>query len=377
MTIHQYPFRIAMATSSLGRGGAEKQFVYMARALHEAGVDLRVFYFGAGGFYEKTLRSIGVRVFDHSHQGKAIRILWSMIQAQRAFRPHIVMAGQFGDIIHAGIAGRVSGAITIAGVRNDGFWEFNEYRRRIWLMRRLPHALLANSHRAEQNLTTLGIDPQSVKVLTNVIDLQDFDHQSASPISLPFASDRIVVAAIGRLNRDKRFDRVLDVLALLRNSVPPMIGLIVGKDQGVKVALENRARTLGLLRDHLVFMGESDNVPALLKHCHILLQSSDYEGFPNTILEAMAARLPVVTTPAGDAPRVVENGLTGYVVDFENTKGMAERVLQLARSTELRRQLGEAGRQRVEEHHTFPRLSQRLFDIFRELAEQHRAKSVF
>ena len=297
-----------------------------------------------------------------------------MIRAQLAFRPHIMMAGQFGDVIHAGIAGRVSGALTIAGVRSDGFWEMNTYRRRIWLMRRLPQALVANSYKARENLSSLGINPQCVKILTNVIDLQDFDSRSAQPISIPVEPGRIVVAAIGRLNRDKRFDRVLDAVALARNSVPPVTCLIVGKDRGAKAPLEERARALGLLRDRLVFMGESDNVPALLKQSHMLLHSSDYEGFPNTILEAMAARLPVITTPAGDAPRLVENGRTGYVVDFDDTNGMGERILQLARSAELRRQLGEAGRQRVEEHHSFPRLSNRLFGIFHTLAVQQQRK---
>ncbi len=365
-----------MATQSLVRAGAEKQFVYMARALHEAGVDVRVFYLGAGGYYEKTLRSLGIPVFNLFHSGRPLWIQWAMIRAQRAFRPHIVLAGQFGDIIHAGIAGRVSGALTIAGVRSDGIWEMNRYRRRIWLMRRLPHALVANSYNAVRNLVTLGLNPQHLKVLTNVIDLQDFDHQSDQPISIPVGPGRIIVAAVGRLNHDKRFDRVLDVLALLRNCTLPVTGLIVGRDQGAKLPLEEKAKALGLQGDRLIFMGESENIPALMKRCHILLHTSDYEGFPNTILEAMAARLPVITTPVGDAPKLVENGRTGYIVDFENAKDMAERTLQLVRSVDQRRQLGEAGRQRLEAEHDFSHLSKRLFGIFHTLADQQRWKNL-
>src|SRR5579862_6273420 len=234
MKCRQATLRIAMATSSLVRAGAEKQFVYMARALHEAGVDVRVFFFGTGGFYENALRSVGIPIFELSYGEKPLLTLWAMIRAQLGFRPHIVMAGQFGDIIFAGLPGRLCGAMTVAGVRCDGYWEMARYRRRIWLMRRLPHALIANSYQAGQNLASLGINPQEVEILTNVIDLQDFDHQSTQPISMPIEPGRIVVAAIGRLSPQKRFDRVLDALALIRNAAPQAIGLIVGRDQGSK-----------------------------------------------------------------------------------------------------------------------------------------------
>lgn len=365
--------RVAIVVSSLGRGGAEKQLVYMAGALHKAGVDVRVFYSGTGGFYEKELRGMGIDVVDAYCAGRTLRSLWVVLRALQAFRPHIVMAGQFGEILYAGIAGRLSGALTIAGVRSDGFYEMNRVWYKRWLMQRLPHFLVANSYNAQRNLISMGMNSERVKVLQNVIDLTAFDRQSEQAASIAVPPDRILVAAVGRLHPEhKRFDRLLDAAALLPVSNPPVTILMVGRDQGAKAALEEKAKRLGLPPDRLVFAGESQNVPAVLKRCHMLVLTSDYEGFPNSVLEAMAARLPVITTPAGDSPRLVKDGITGYVVEFENPGAMAGRIVELAKFPELRKRMGEAGRVIVENQYDIRLLPDRLFAVFCDLAELQR-----
>jgi hypothetical protein len=88
----------------------------------------------------------------------------------------------------------------------------------------------------------------------------------------------------------------------------------------------------------------------------------------------MAARLPVVTTPAGDSAEVVQDDRTGYVVGFEDFKGLVDRIALLARSPELRRRLGDAGRKRVEEHYGLEHLPKRLLAIYREIAVEKACK---
>jgi glycosyltransferase involved in cell wall biosynthesis len=100
----------------------------------------------------------------------------------------------------------------------------------------------------------------------------------------------------------------------------------------------------------------------------MLVLSSDYEGFPNVILEAMASRRPVITTPAGDAAVVVQHGKTGYVVEPQDIQGMAAFMVQLAQAPLMRRNFGEAGRQRVEEFYNYESLSDRLTAIFQNFA---------
>jgi glycosyltransferase involved in cell wall biosynthesis len=108
----------------------------------------------------------------------------------------------------------------------------------------------------------------------------------------------------------------------------------------------------------------------LLARSALLVLSSDYEGLPNVVLEAMAARLPVITTPAGDAGVVVQHGQTGFVVQPDDHQSMAACMVKLAQSPSLRAELGKAGRQRVEQEYNYESLADRLVEIFRSFASQ-------
>jgi len=217
-----------------------------------------------------------------------------------------------------------------------------------------------------------GIKAQKIEVLPNVIDLMDFDVRTKLPSGVSFPADRMIAAAVGRLHPCKRFDRFLEALALARHSEPALAGVIAGADSGARIVLQDKANALGLRPPDLTFLGECGNVPALLAQAGFLVLTSEYEGFPNVILEAMAARLPVITTPAGDAALVVQHDKTGMVVAGADTQGMATFMVQLARSHSMRMRFGEAGRKRVEQEYNFESLSIRLLAIFQNFASQTR-----
>jgi glycosyltransferase involved in cell wall biosynthesis len=243
-------------------------------------------------------------------------------------------------------------------------------------MLRLAHGILPNSHGAKQTLASQGLNPQKMEVLANVLDLRDFDSRNALPYSSPLPSDRVVAAAVGSLQPCKRFDRFLDAMALARRVEPALAGVIAGRDLGAKAALQAKADALRLGPQDVNFLGECHNVPALLARTAMLVLASDSEGLPNVILEAMAARLPVITTPAGDAGLVVQHGRTGYVVEPDNIQGMADALIRLARSPETRTTFGEAGRQRVEQEYNYATLPDRLLAVFERFARQTRKVSL-
>jgi len=370
------PLRVALVTSSLRLAGAEKQTVYTARALLHAGIDVRLFYLGGGGYYETVLRQMGVPLSQIYAPNRPLVILAKLIRALCLFQPHIVLVNQFGDLLHGATAGRLCNALTLGSVRSDGWYELNAHGGLSQLMLRLAHGFVANSCRARQNLVPRGIKPQKIEVLPNVIDLQDFDARSTLSLRLSLPAGRVIAAAVGRLHSCKRFDRFLEALALARRSEPALAGVIAGADCGPRTALQERANALGLMPPDLTFLGECDRIPALLARAGLLVLSSDYEGFPNVILEAMAARLPVITTPAGDASLVVQHGKSGYVVEREDIQGMAAFMVQLARSASMRVNFGEAGRKRVEQEYNYESLAGRLIAIFHSFTAQQRRASL-
>ncbi len=362
--------RIALVASSLRLAGAEKQFCYMARALFEAGIDLRVFYLGAGDHYQKVLTEAGISLRQVFSRGWPLLMLGRLTKELAAFRPDIVLASQFGDLVFAGPAGRLCRALVLGGIRSDGLYELRTSGRRWGVLLRLAHGLIANSHRAKDNLVSLGIDARKVAVVPNVIDLADFDSKAAMSFVKPAPAGRPMITAVGSLHRCKRFDRFLDGLALARQQEPNLFGAIAGQDVGERAALEGKAKKLGLIPEHVAFLGECNHIPTLLTHSRLLVSCSEYEGFPNVILEGMAARVPVLATPAGDAARIVEDGQTGYLLKHDDPHGMADCMIRIARDPVLRARMGEAARKQVEQNYNLKSLAPRLLSVFSDFAQK-------
>ncbi len=362
--------RVAVVTSSLKLAGAEKQTVYLSRALVEAGLDTVVFHLGEGGHYEPVLRQMGIAPVRIFRQNRPLSILARLGWALCRYRPAVVFAPQFGDLLQAGLAGRLSRALVLGGVRSDGFYELNSQGRRSPFMLRLAHGLVANSHRAARNLVSRGIALSKIKILPNVLDLQDFDTRSQQPPPIAIPAGRVVAVAVGSLQPCKRLDRFLSALALARRQAPSLLGVIAGADCGSRPALEQAARELGLWPHHVVFAGECHNVPALLAQAGFLVLCSEYEGFPNVILEAMAAGLPVISTPGGDAARLVLPGRTGFVVEGAQIEALARSMAELARDPGTRARFGAEGRGLVAREYSYETLSGRLLRVVCDFAAQ-------
>ena len=365
--------RVALIAGLVGERGAEKQLVYMARALDDAGVEVRIYSLKKEvGFYGPLLGSRGLEPVWVGKSRHPFMRLAALSAELRRYAPDIVQATHFYTNLYATIAGRLAGSITIGCSRNDVFSEVRDcggWGR--WLLR-MPSFLLVNSHAAKRNAESLNLNPDDIQVIANVVDLQDFDARHAGPAPSLAAPGQSVAIAVGRLFAQKRFDRFLVALARARNAAPNLKGVIVG-DGPEGPELQRQAQALNLGPESLTFLGRRTDVPALLRHADMLVLTSDHEGFPNVVLEAMGARLPVITTPAGEADLVVQHGETGYLVPFDATEEMAACMARLANSPDLRRQLGAAGRHRVELHYSYDNLAGRLLSIYRHIAvHRHR-----
>jgi len=361
--------RVALLAGTLAQGGAEKQLVYMAQALYRAGIDVRIYALTRDEFYEAVLRSSGVAPVWVGQFGSPPLRLAAITAALREFRPHVLQSTHFYTNLYVSGAAWPHGAIAIGAVRNDTTFDVAANGRwGRWLLR-APPALIVNSEAARRNAEALGVDGRSIHVVPNVIRLPEFDAGASGPRPASLRPDRVVVSGVGRLVSAKRFDRFIAALALARREAPELAGILIGEGPEQE-ALRDAAAAHGLLPEGVLFLGRRDDVPALLRQADVHLLTSDHEGFPNVVLEAMAAGLPVITTPAGDAGVVVTEGATGYVVPGDDIEGMAERMVRLARSPDLRRRLGTAGRRRVEEHYSFDQLGDRLLSTYRAVAER-------
>jgi glycosyltransferase involved in cell wall biosynthesis len=337
--------RVAFLAGTLGQGGAEKQLFYMVRALQEEGVTVFVYSLTKGEFYEKKFVEIGCPpVFLGKHPTPPRRLLTVLKQTIKD-RPHILQSAHFYGNLYVTLAGRAMRRLAIGAIRNNTYAEMKANN--IWgnPLLKSPPFMITNSSDANQIAKSMRSKPTAV--LPNVIDLAEFT-QSVSQVKNR-TTDNVVVTIISRLEKFKKTEDFLMALAILREN-------------------NQRIMELKLSPEGITFLGRRDDVPDLLAQADIFALTSQYEGCPNVLLEAMAASLPVVTTPAGEAKNIVENGVTGFVVPYSSPKDIASRILELASSQEMRTEMGNRGRQRVANHYSFDRLAGKLLSIYREFS---------
>jgi glycosyltransferase involved in cell wall biosynthesis len=158
-----------------------------------------------------------------------------------------------------------------------------------------------------------------------------------------------VVGALSRLAWKKGVRHLVEAMPRLVESVPDALALIAG-DGELRGELEAHARALGVA-DRVRFLGTRPDPLDLLAAFDVFVLPSVVEGMSNAVLEAMARSLPVVATDVGGNPEVVADGETGFIVRPADPAGLAAAIAKLLQAPELAREMGAAGRRRVEQRY--------------------------
>ncbi len=163
----------------------------------------------------------------------------------------------------------------------------------------------------------------------------------------------------------KRTDDVLAALRRLRELGVDACLCLVG-DGPEREAIEQRAYELGVVR-HTYFLGYQEDVAPFYAAFDALILPSANEGTPVSAIEALAGRRPVVATRVGGVPDVVRDEVDGFLVEPGDVDAMAERLARLAADPQLRRRMGEAGRERVLQRYAVERLLDDVDRLYRSL----------
>lgn len=250
-------------------------------------------------------------------------------------------------------------------------------REHAWLARRVCRnaaAMLASSHFTSRMIQGLGVPPERVRVIHPGVDPDRFRPDIVpSSIVSGLGATRPVLLSVGRLQRRKGHDVVIQAVAALRHDVPDISYLIAG-DGAERSRLEALAAALGV-SGHVHFLGSvpDSGLPALYAACDIFLMPNrddghDVEGFGIVFLEAAASGRPTIGGRSGGVPEAIADGETGLVIDGANPADVARAILTLATSSELRARMGQAGRARVQRAFTWSHASAQLQTFHEEMA---------
>ncbi len=351
--------RVAFIAGTLAPGGSERQMWYLAKSLGQAGQKTRLCSLTRDAYYETEFRRIGIEAAWVGRFRNPVARVASIVSSLRAFRPHVVQSMHSFANLYAVLAARALGAMSFGALRCDLRLATKDNGRWTpWLVR-TPDALIVNSERIREQVIDAQLQvPDRVYYVANRIDSARFD-------ITPKPHTGIAAIFVGRLLPSKRLDCFLRALAIARTRAPELVALVAGDGSQLE-PMRGLAAELGV-DQAVTFLGMREDLPAWLAKSDMLVMASDSEGSPNVILESMAAGLPVITTPAGDADRLVRHGTTGFIVPFGDAGAIASHMVTLAGSRDLRRTLGEAARRIVTRDFGFDSLSAQYTAICRDV----------
>lgn len=202
----------------------------------------------------------------------------------------------------------------------------------------------------------------------------DFNRFSVKPSPERFKenfgiSDKIVLF-VGRLASNKGLSLLLDAALQVISQFNDVTFVLIGEDEGERKMLEKRAEKLGI-QEKIIFTGHITDDELLLSAysaCEVFVLPSEYEAFGLVLLEAMSCEKPCIATNVGGMPEVVENGRTGLLVEYGKPDVLANAIIQLLGDGEQRRDMGRAGRERVIENFTWPKIVDKIEEVYKELS---------
>jgi glycosyltransferase involved in cell wall biosynthesis len=343
---------------TLDRSGAEKQLTLLACNLPRDRFEVEVIALTRGGPYEDELRRAGVRVTVLGKRRKLdLGALRSLRRWLREQPPDILHSWLFASNAYARLAlPRHRRFKVVVSERCVDSWKAGW---QLWLDRRLisrTDRLLANSRSVADFYREQGVPQDLLAVIPNAVVQPPKPTvsrmQLLSDLSLP--ADVRLVGYVGRLAKQKKIETILWGIQVLRQADEDARLLIIG-DGPEKAALQQYARDVECA-DFVRFLGHREDASSLLHHLDVFWLASGFEGMSNSLMEAMTCGVPVIASDIPPNRELITHGEHGFLVNLDDGVGYAQYTAKLFREPELRHQLVDAARRRMETEFSVDRM---------------------
>lgn len=366
--------RIAHLTASPFFGGPERQMLGLAQSL-QLDVDSIFFSFPERGLCEPFLGELRRHGFtaealDHNtpHFLAAIRELRERFQRHRI--DLVCCHGYKADLLGGPAARRLGlPVVSVSRGWTGATWRVKLYEMADRFSLRWMDRVVCVSEGQARKVRAAGVPSERVRVIHNAIHTDRFgdpDEPGRAFLQSFFATPRThLIGAAGRLSPEKGFVNLIDAAALVVRETPGAGFLLFG-DGPLRPQLEQRIAQ-HRLQDHFVLAPFRGDLDRWLPNFDAFALPSYTEGLPNVVLEAFAARVPVVATAVGGTPEVLEDGQNGYLVPPGNPPALAAGIATLLGNSRQRESMGMSGYFRVRDHFTFEKQARDYLQLYHEL----------
>jgi glycosyltransferase involved in cell wall biosynthesis len=386
--------RVLKFLTLFGIGGTEKQVVNLAKRIDRSAFDLS---FGCLSRWGELIGEIeqgqGMAVAEYPIRRlyglNAFRQQWRFARELRKERVQIIHSYNFYGNVFSIPAARFAGVpVIIASVRDLGIYlRPAQLRVQRWICR-LADCIVVNADAIRDWLVAEGYPARKIVVIRNGVDVMRYGARSDGAalrheLGLPAGAPLVVM--LSRLNPKKGIECFLEAAAHIRHQCPEACFLAVGEayargdgefhvDPIYRRKLQDRVMELGL-GECFRFTGMREDVPDILAAAAVSVLPSFSEGVSNTLLESMAAGVPVVATSVGGTPEVIRDEEHGLLSPPGDPQAIADSVCALLRSPLLAARLSAQARERVVREFSFDAVVRRTQELYLELLESKTHRS--
>jgi len=377
-----------MVLPHLQTGGAGRQTISLAKGLSELeNVEIFLLVLSReGGLSEELPSEIEKKIVyskleaqcSESALGRLVRPVLriiSVVRAAKRFDPDVIYARvrPFPSIV----AGKILGIpVVIAEMNNPskglGTRKSVLSRLRIFIVRKtnrkLASRVVANSYRLADESKKFWKLNSKPSVIHNGLDIKSIEKKSRESIKHPWLNDNDIplIVSVGRLVPQKGFSNLIEAVAIVNLKAEARL-MIIGRidERKVKNRLQKQIDSLNL-SDRVLLAGDKPNPYPFMKAADVYVSSSIYEGFSNSLLEALALGLPVVSTNHDfGADEMIEDNKSGILIPVADPRAMAEAIVRILENRELSERLSRNARRRAE-NFTIAKTASEYEKLFRE-----------
>jgi glycosyltransferase involved in cell wall biosynthesis len=302
-------------------------------------------------------------------------LVGSLRREIRAFRPDMIHTHLIHADLHGQLAARLAGVAGVSSIHGThSFYRREPYRSAGRIAGRSARRTIAISEHVRRFIEHQRLSrPGGVRLVPYGIDPSGWSasdgQRAAARAALGLNPDDVAVGVASRLVAHKGHSFLLRGHADASRRAP-QLRLLVAGDGPLRADLERQARGLdGRVR----FLGFVPDIQGFMNACDVFVfpsQPQFGEGFGLAALEAMAAALPVVATTVASLPEIVRGEETGVLVDSDSAAELSVALVRLAENPELRRMMGERGRERASATFSLRAMAERTIAVYNEVADE-------
>jgi len=345
-------------------GGAESVLVALALGIRASDESIGVTLLE--GWTSRTLRELGIPV-EIMPLSRAFDFGWALRFSKflRERKIDVVHAHEFAASCYATLGAALTRVPVVCTIHGKNYWP-NRYYRRAAFRRVIgaAHRFIAVSEDLRSfTAGVLGVDAARIQVIGNGVDGSKYFRDAAGRAQvrreLGLADHDEVILAVGELSTVKGHETLIRAVAALARE-RPLVRLLIAGEGGERTRLLELARELDF-GGHLQLLGFRRDVPALLAAADVFAMPSFSEGMPLALIEAMAARTPIVASRVGGIPALVSHGKSGLLTEAGDPGLLADALGTLLANPLERQRYADQGHRAFLDHYSL----QSMLDNYR------------